>query len=100
MPTTFAESSDRVMTLLRNAMKMAIVRQNRHLAADVLHACSLYVKGTNFPCDPNIFERLAVSIIDKNNSALIEAFGKVEHELLKSFIGVDKRTWKTIKLPG
>ena len=100
MPTTFSKSADMVLAMLRNAQKMAVARQNRRLAADVLHACALYVKGTNFPCNPIIFERLAESIIDKNNYALIEAFAKVEKELSDSFVGVNKRSWRAIKLPG
>ena len=100
MPTSFSKSADMVLALLRNAKKMAIARQDRRLAMDVLHACALYVKGTNFPCDPNIFEKLASSIIDKNNYALLESFATVEKVLTGSFIGADKRTWRAIKLPN
>lgn len=99
MPTTFSESSDRVMAILKNARKMAVVRQDRRMAADVLRACALYVRDTNFPCDPDVFVRLADSIVDKNNSALLEAFEKAERELSSSFKGADKKTWKTIRLP-
>jgi hypothetical protein len=99
MPITFSDSAEMVMALLKNARKMAIARQNRRLAADVLHACALYVKDTNFPCDANIFEKLSKSITDKNNIALLEEFAKVEQELSGALIGVNKRTWKTTKLP-
>ena len=101
MPNTFKEASARVMALLHNARKMAVVRQDRRLAMDVLRACSLYVKGTNFPCDPAIFERLAFSIIDKQNLAIMEEFAKVEKTLADSFsyTAAEKKTWRTLRLP-
>jgi hypothetical protein len=87
------------MVVLRNARKMAVIRQDRRLAAEVLRACSLYVRDTLFPCDHEIFDRLADSIADKNNASLLEAFAKVEKELSVAVKGSDKREWRTIKLP-
>lgn len=100
-PTQFEESAARVMALVRNARKMAVNRQDRRLAMDVLRACSLYVKGTRFPCDPEIFNKLASSIIDKQNQSIMEEFAKVEKTLSDSFSGSAKQTrsWQTLKLP-
>jgi len=83
-----------VLALLRNARSQAINRQNRRLAMDVLKACSLYVKGTNFPCDPSIFDRLASSIIDKQNAAIMEEFAKVEKSLTDSFSSAERGQWR------
>jgi hypothetical protein len=99
MGTPFIEASDRVMALLRNARRIATTRQDRRLAMDVLKACSLYVKGTSFPCDPEVFEKLSKSIIDKQTPAIIEEFAKVEKMLSDSFAVSDTRAWRTIKLP-
>ena len=99
MPNTFKESSDMVLALLKNAKKQAVNRQNRRLAMDVLKACSLYVKGTRFPCDPEIFDRLASSIIDKQTYAIIEEFAKVEKSLSESFSAAERKSWRTVKLP-
>lgn len=100
MPKNFKQASDEVMAILHNARKMAIVRQNRRLAMDVLHACSLYVKGIKFPCDPMIFERLAASIIDKQTPAIIEEFAKVEKSLAAGFDSSEKMNWRTVRLPN
>ena len=99
MPTPFQKSSAMVLAMLRNARRQAIGRQNRRLAMDVLKACSLYIKGTNFPCDPEIFERLASTIIDKQNQAIMEEFAKVEKSLTDSFSAAERGSWRAIKLP-
>jgi hypothetical protein len=99
MPSSYEEAVNRVLAQLSNAKKMAINRQNRRLAMDVLRACSLYVKGTRFPCDPQIFEALAASIIDKRDTAIMEEFAKVEKVLKEGFHGAEKKSWRTLKLP-
>lgn len=101
MPTKLSDSANQVMALLNNARKMAVLRQNRRMAADVLHACALYTKSMRFPCDPGIFERLAVSIIDKNNYALLDAFANAERQFSEAMHEVEKKmTWRAIKLPS
>jgi len=99
METPFMQSANRVMALLKNARKMAVARQDRRLAMDVLKACSLYVKGTSFPCDPAIFDKLASSIMDKQNATIMSEFDKVEKSLSNSFACAEKKTWRTISLP-
>jgi hypothetical protein len=96
MPTSYEETSNRVMAQLHNAKNIAIKRQNRRLAIDVLKACSLYVQGTQFPCDPKMFEQLAESIIDKRDTAIIEAFAKVEKVIVEGSRGVQQQTWLAI----
>ena len=99
MPTPFQKSSAMVLALLRNARRQAVGRQNRRVAMDVLRACSLYVKGVNFPCDPEIFDRLASSIVDKQNQAIMEEFAKVEKSLTDSFSSAEAGSWRAVKLP-
>lgn len=99
MPTPFQKSSAMVLALLRNARRQAVGRQNRRLAMDVLKACSLYIKGINFPCDPDIFDRLASSIVDKQNQSIMEEFAKVEKSLVDSFSAAERGSWRTIKMP-
>ena len=71
------------MAVVRNARQMATKRQDRRLAMDVLRACSLFAKGINYPCDPEIFEKLASSIIDKTTLAMMEEFANLENTLMK-----------------
>jgi len=85
MENQFEKASEKVLVLLRNARNIATVRQNRRVAREVLHALSLYVQGTGFPCEPDIFENLSTSITDKTTPAIIEEFDKVENDLLNSF---------------
>lgn len=80
-PSKFQQSSEMVLALLRNARSQAVLRQDRLTAMDVLRACSLYVRGTRFPCDPDVFDRLAASIVDKQNPAIMEEFARVEKSL-------------------
>ncbi len=97
--TMFAARAGEIMALLQNARKIAILRQDRRLAADAVRACSLYAKGMGFPCDHDLLENLAASIVDKNNYALIDAFDKVEREFALGIEGAMHKTWKTISLP-
>jgi len=99
MATSYSETAERVLAQLHNARKMAINRQNRRLAMDVLKACALYVKGTNFPCDPKMFDQLAASIIDKRDTAIIEEFAKVEKVLTEGVQGVQQQTWLAVRPP-
>jgi hypothetical protein len=100
MTNTFKEASERVLALLKNAEDIAVVRQNRRLAMDVLRALSLYVKGTSFPCNPEIFEKLSNSIVDKQTLSIIEEFAKTKKSLIDSFIvASNKKSWRTIRLP-
>lgn len=85
MPNTFNKALDRVLSLLKNARNIAVVSQNRREAMDILRSLSLYVSGTNFPCNPDIFENLRSSIIDKPTLAIIEEFDKVEQEIVIAF---------------
>lgn len=85
MENKFQQASEKVLVVLRNARNIATVHQNRRQAKDVLRALALYVQGTGFPCKPDIFEKLSVSITDKSTPAIIEEFDKVENDLLNSF---------------
>jgi hypothetical protein len=85
MPNTFNEALEIVITLLRNARNIATTNQKRREAMDVLRSLSLYVSGTNFPCDPEIFEKLRDSIVDKPTIAIIEEFAKVEEDIIIAF---------------
>ncbi len=82
MPKTkLLETANDIMALLKNAKRIAILRQDRRMAMDVLRACSKYIQGTKFPFDYKFIEKLADAIIDKNNYAILESFDKVENEL-------------------
>jgi hypothetical protein len=102
MSNSFTEETNRVLALLHNARKIAVERQDRRLAMDVLHACALYVKGVKFPCDPEMFNKLASSIIDKRDIAIMEEFAKVEESMgfsLKEELK-KKNSWRTIRMPN
>jgi len=99
MPSSYEESSERIMAQLSNAKKIALQRQNRRLAMDVLKACALYVKGTQFPCDPKMFEQLAESIVDKRDTAIMEEFARVEKFISDGSHGVQQQTWLAVRPP-
>ena len=96
MPSTIQRTANMLFALVQNAKTQAIARQNRRVAMDVLQACSLYAKGVNFPCEPDMFKNLAASIVDKQNGAIIEEFSQVEKFLANMILSTSHDHWRTM----
>ena len=76
--------SAKLITLLENARELAIVHQQRSLAADAVRACGIYAKNLKIGVPLECFQNLSNAIIDKPNSPLSDMFEDAQIKIIRA----------------
>lgn len=84
MPISISTTSAKLITLLENAMELAIIHQQRTLAADSVRACGIYSENLKTGVSKDHFLDLAAAILDKPSAPLAEMFKDVQTEIIKA----------------
>jgi hypothetical protein len=75
------QPANRLLALLENARELAVIHQQRTVAADVVNGCRIYANTLRLPLDETFCD-LAEAVRSKNPFALNESFDRVEQKIV------------------
>ena len=89
-----SDTARRLIALLKNAKELAVGRQLRTSAINVVRACKPLVDQKKFAIQPQIFDVLMDGIKDKPSLAMLDLFAQVEEAVLAEDMRSSKKNVK------
>ncbi|MCK9433902.1 MAG: hypothetical protein M0R32_03565 [Candidatus Cloacimonetes bacterium] len=84
MSLSISTTSAKLIALLENAMELAVIHQQRTIAADAVRACGIYSENLKTGVAADWFLDLSAAILDKPSVPLSEMFKDVQTEIIKA----------------
>ena len=81
MPAEASDAFSRLLALLKNSRELAVHRQQRPLAVDVMRACKIQAEASGLFEDPLVLDELILAIPGRMNIPLSELFDRAEEEI-------------------